>query len=305
MADRTASAPTPAAGRRRARTSDVTASLVAHLRDRKAPTLVLTELALDGDWGDAGRLDVVALTFGARRATTIEGFEVKVSRSDFTKDVDTLKWQKYLRSVDRMTYAVPAGLVRKDEVPPGVGLMTVGEGGRWQTIVRPDFRDHQRTETGQLVRILRRCHDDLGRLRQQADDPGVELAMARRLARMFHHARDLAAFEELGAYWLDDAVKARVRALARAEATITERTKAAERQAARIVADAERTAAALTDVAATAALLREVVNLTWTALSGSGRYSVALTAEDLAPVLDALSAAKQRATQRTQALTDT
>lgn len=50
--------------------------------------------------------------------------EVKVSRADYFRDTaDKRKWWQSLSH--RFAYAVPAGLVTKDEVPPGCGLIEV------------------------------------------------------------------------------------------------------------------------------------------------------------------------------------
>lgn len=280
------------------RTSEVTASLVRHLEDRKVPTLVLGELALDGDWGSAGRLDVVALTFGSRRTTTIDGFEVKVSRSDFAKGVDSGQLQKYRRAVDRLTVAVPNGLVRKEEVPPGIGLLTVSDGGRWQTVVRPD--PGQREDTGQLVRILRRLYDERATARRQSDDS--HLARALRIVRMFDHARDLHRAEALYGYWLNEAVRDRIRKLSSAEARVADQLQQAEWQAQRIIREAEAKVAAVADLAATADVLRAALDMVAEVTSPHpvrrGGRPLPLLPDEAQPVLDALRAARQSALDR-------
>lgn len=50
----------------------------------------------------------------------IVGYEIKVSRSDFLGDN---KWHLYLQYCNEFFFVVPKGLIRKDELPEGVGLI--------------------------------------------------------------------------------------------------------------------------------------------------------------------------------------
>lgn len=64
--------------------------------------------------------------------------EVKVSRDDWKRDLDNPGKQQAWRSVaHRHAYAVPAGMVTKDEVPNGSGLITVLPNGHGHA--RVDF----------------------------------------------------------------------------------------------------------------------------------------------------------------------
>lgn len=62
-----------------------------------------------------------------------QAYEIKISVADFRSDVTSGKWQKYLRFAGSVTFAVPAGLIGKDDVPPQCGLMVRSENG-WRTI---------------------------------------------------------------------------------------------------------------------------------------------------------------------------
>jgi hypothetical protein len=59
-------------------------------------------------------------------------YEVKISRSDFQSDIRSEKWRGYLDHCHRFYFAVPAGMVNKQEVPPEAGLIVRGETG-WVT----------------------------------------------------------------------------------------------------------------------------------------------------------------------------
>lgn len=63
-------------------------------------------------------------------------YEVKISRSDFLSDVTSGKWQGYLQFSSAVVFAVPKGLVTKDEIPAGCGLIVRSEKG-WRTTKRP------------------------------------------------------------------------------------------------------------------------------------------------------------------------
>ena len=49
-------------------------------------------------------------------------FEFKVSRRDFLADK---KWMHYLEFCNAFAFVCPAGLIQKNEVPPGIGLLWV------------------------------------------------------------------------------------------------------------------------------------------------------------------------------------
>lgn len=50
----------------------------------------------------------------------ITGYEIKVSRGDFRQDD---KWHLYLQYCNKFYFVVPAGLVKKEELPDDVGLI--------------------------------------------------------------------------------------------------------------------------------------------------------------------------------------
>ncbi len=54
-------------------------------------------------------------------------YEVKVSLSDFRSDVTKGKWQSYLEFSGAVIFVVPKGLITKNDVPNGCGLMTYNE----------------------------------------------------------------------------------------------------------------------------------------------------------------------------------
>jgi len=63
-------------------------------------------------------------------------YEVKVTRADFQRDVQAGKFTKYLPHCRRLYFAVPRGLLKKDDVPEGMGLTVRGENG-WHVTKAP------------------------------------------------------------------------------------------------------------------------------------------------------------------------
>tara|TARA_Y100001937_G_scaffold50513_1_gene70350 strand:+ start:60705 stop:61457 length:753 start_codon:yes stop_codon:yes gene_type:complete len=66
-------------------------------------------------------LDAWAMKKSWSRPSTI-GYEIKVSRSDFTRDS---KWHGYLDYCNEFYFVAPPGIIRPDELPPEAGLLTV------------------------------------------------------------------------------------------------------------------------------------------------------------------------------------
>lgn len=54
------------------------------------------------------------------------GYEIKVSKSDFLRDV---KWQEYLPVCTTFYFVVPEGLITANVLPDGIGLMYCNERG--------------------------------------------------------------------------------------------------------------------------------------------------------------------------------
>ncbi|MBP7622419.1 MAG: hypothetical protein KA763_00495 [Xanthomonadales bacterium] len=112
-------------------------SLAAHLAGYSVPMVVWTDMQM-GPAGSA-RPDVYAIekTYTAVRARV---FEIKISRADFLSDVTSGKYLKYNEFAGSITFATPAGLVSKAEVPKGCGLITRSEDGQWRYQKKPTLQ---------------------------------------------------------------------------------------------------------------------------------------------------------------------
>lgn len=63
-------------------------------------------------------------------------YECKVSNADFRSDITKGKWQSYLKFASGVIFAVPKGLVTKDDIPKGCGLIVRSENG-WRMVKGP------------------------------------------------------------------------------------------------------------------------------------------------------------------------
>ncbi len=139
--------------------SELAVDLARHIRARVAMTsarmpVVVVEAAIDGAWGRAGRLEVVAFrAFDGYKRVALTGYEVKVSRSDLLADLRASKWKKYLSRLDRFYFAFPDGLAQRDEIPEGPGVIIRLDSGVWRIIRRSDIPTGK-PDIGTLARLL-------------------------------------------------------------------------------------------------------------------------------------------------------
>lgn len=66
-------------------------------------------------------------------------YECKVSVADFRHDITSGKWQSYLKFAAGVIFAVPAGLINKQDVPTGCGLIVRYDGG-WRMAKGPTLK---------------------------------------------------------------------------------------------------------------------------------------------------------------------
>ncbi|QKW95373.1 hypothetical protein [Ralstonia phage RPZH6] len=109
--------------------------LAAHLRGA-SDRLVWTDMQL-GPHGSP-RPDVYTVPCSYSRFMPV-AYECKVSVADFRRDITAGKWSSYLQFAAGVMFCVPVGLVSKDDIPAGCGLMTRSEAG-WRTVKGPTMR---------------------------------------------------------------------------------------------------------------------------------------------------------------------
>jgi hypothetical protein len=105
-------------------------SLASHFASRQRSPLIFTEVALEGSWGDHGRLDVVTLTIGRNYThCPLWGYEVKATRAELLHDLAMRKWERYLGPLHRFHFAFPVGLASLEEIPAPCGVLLLGRNG--------------------------------------------------------------------------------------------------------------------------------------------------------------------------------
>lgn len=106
--------------------------LAAHLRS-VGDRIAWTDMQL----GPAGspRPDVYTIPKSYAKFRPL-AYEVKISVADFRRDITAGKWQSYLKFASGVIFAVPAGLIRKEEIPAGCGLIARNDSG-WHNLKGP------------------------------------------------------------------------------------------------------------------------------------------------------------------------
>lgn len=100
-------------------------------------------------------------------------YEVKISVSDFRSDITSGKWQGYLNFSSAVIFAVPAGLIKKEDVPAGCGLIVRHE-EVWRMVKKPTM---QHLETLPRESWLKLVIDGIGRAIEQRDTPVLRHAL--------------------------------------------------------------------------------------------------------------------------------
>ncbi|WP_238886455.1 MmcB family DNA repair protein [Clostridium sp. YIM B02551] len=98
---------------------------------RNSGMLTFTEIQIPGM--NSSRADLIAMTPHRYATKDIRLYEVKLTRGVWLSDN---KFQKYLECCNRMYIACPKGVIKKEEVPNEIGLITRNDNG-WRVIKSP------------------------------------------------------------------------------------------------------------------------------------------------------------------------
>ena len=110
-----------------------------------------------------------AVTYGSPRADVLAArksfvnpsftiYEVKISRSDFNADINRGKYRGYFEHCCQLYFAVPKGLITKEDIPEGTGLTVRGDNG-WHVVKAAPRREHT-PNIELLLKLLMRGYDD-------------------------------------------------------------------------------------------------------------------------------------------------
>lgn len=109
-----------------------TRKIIELLFNRHLPPQWASFAELRGSTGyiNEQRLDFFAMHLWPSQGFRSVAYEIKVSRGDFQREIENPKKRAFAESVSHECYfAVPQGLVEKDEVPEGWGLLEANAGG--------------------------------------------------------------------------------------------------------------------------------------------------------------------------------
>lgn len=186
------------------------ADCTAALRERyKAPEYAFFEQVGDSTGHRQSRwADAVALSLWPSRGFHLHGFEIKVNRQDWKKELtNPAKAEAIQKYCDRWWIVCPSGLIETHELPPTWGLLSVDEKKRLHvTHAGPELAPAPMT-VAFIASILRRQQDLVEDIRRQAFQDGRETGarngagdLAARLDMMTHNYGELSttvkAFEE-------------------------------------------------------------------------------------------------------------
>lgn len=123
--------------------------LATHLRGA-SDRLIWTDMQL----GPAGspRPDVYSVPCSFARFQPV-AYECKISVADFRRDVTAGKWTSYLRFAAGVIFAAPAGLLKKDDIPAGCGLIVRGPDG-WRTLKGPTLKNMENLPRDAWVKLI-------------------------------------------------------------------------------------------------------------------------------------------------------
>lgn len=118
--------------------------------------------------------DGLALGLWPSLGLELQGFEVKVARGDWLRELkDPSKAGEFQKWCDRWWVVAPAGIVQRAELPPTWGLMEVPEKGRKRfavTVPAPKL-EAQPLDRRFVAALVRQVQTDLdAKVRKQADE---------------------------------------------------------------------------------------------------------------------------------------
>lgn len=111
---------------------ELQADLARHLRG-STDRMVWCDTQLGPSGSPRPDIFAIAKSYSQFKA---DAYEIKISVSDLRSDTTSGKWQKYLKFAHRVWFAIPAGLVRLDEIPRQCGVIVRHE-NVWRAARKP------------------------------------------------------------------------------------------------------------------------------------------------------------------------
>lgn len=175
------------------------ADLASYLRGMAKPAIVWLDMQLGPMHSMRPDLFAIDKTY---KGLITRAFEVKVSRSDFLADATQGKAQGYRSVAGALSFAAPKGLLNREEMPDGCGLIERSESG-WRWARKPVINRIETLPTEVWMKLVfdgvERAHDPRGELRRErtnryAHQRQVEKTLGHELAKL-HANRERARYE--------------------------------------------------------------------------------------------------------------
>lgn len=155
------------------KTADVKAALRAHYKT--AEYALMWEVSNATGSNSRRHADAVVMNLWPSRGLFIEGIEIKVSRSDWRRELDNPeKAEAIAKYCDYWWIVAPAGIVQEHEVPAMWGYKQVSEKGAVRTIKQAPKKDPVPLDRGFVAAMLRRA--------SEADAGEVNALVSRQIA---------------------------------------------------------------------------------------------------------------------------
>jgi hypothetical protein len=135
------------------------------LRKRYAPPeWAFMEEVAPATGGGTRYADGIAVNLWQSRGHAVHGFEIKVSRSDWLRELkDPAKAEPLYRYCDMWWIVAPRGIVKDGELPPTWGLLEVREAGLVQIVAAPRLQP-QPIGRAFFASLMRRGFEQLDRM---------------------------------------------------------------------------------------------------------------------------------------------
>lgn len=144
--------------------------------------------------------DAVAVNLWQSRGHAVHGFEIKVSRSDWLRELkDPAKAEEIQRFCDYWTIVAPKGVVVDGELPPTWGLLEM-RADRLMQVKAPPKLDAQPFTRGFFASLMRRGHEGLDLLsaeKLEAERAAMQKTIDERVEyELKHRTRELSSLKE-------------------------------------------------------------------------------------------------------------
>lgn len=143
---------------------------VTALRDRypRGQFALMEQVANATGWAARRWADAVAISLWPSRGLTISGFEIKISRSDWKRELeDPAKSSEVQSFCDDWWIVAPAGLIQVSELPPTWGLIEVDEKKKARIKHQAPKLEAKPLTRSFLAAVLRKHHEAFDDLLKQ------------------------------------------------------------------------------------------------------------------------------------------